>query len=225
MIDIVISLIALIVTLPINLLIGIITYFDVGNPIFFQQVRTGRNGISFRLVKFRNMRNIKDANGDLLHASQRVTKFGKFVRGTSLDELLNFWSILKGDMSLIGPRPLVQEYLQRYNTRHYQRLKVRPGLECPPRDKSKLFHTWQEQFENDIWYVENVSFLTDCKLLWYLFRFAVNKKARMERASISNKGSFMGYDMDGKAINFDEIPQKYIDYYETHHSWKDEAIH
>ena len=67
--------------------------------------------------------------------------------------------------------------------------------------------------------------MTDCKLLWYLFRFAVNKKARMERASISNKGSFMGYDMDGKAINFDEIPQKYIDYYETHHSWKDEAIH
>ena len=97
MIDIVISLIALIVTLPINLLIGIITYFDVGNPIFFQQVRTGRNGISFRLVKFRNMRNIKDANGDLLHASQRVTKFGTFVRGPPFDELLNVWSILKGE--------------------------------------------------------------------------------------------------------------------------------
>lgn len=222
MIDIVVSLVALIVTLPINLVIGVITFFDVGRPIFFQQIRTGKDGKPFKLVKFRNMRDTRDANGELLHASLRITKFGKFVRKTSLDELLNFWSILKGDMSLIGPRPLVAEYLPRYNIRHRSRLSVKPGLECPPRDKSQSSHTWQEQFENDIWYVENVSFLTDCKMLWNLFRFALNRKATVERASVFKKGSFMGYDMDGKAINLEEITQEYIDYYETHQLRKNE---
>ena len=217
-IDIILSSIALIVTLPINLIIGIITFFDVGRPIFFKQIRTGKYGKPFTLIKFRNMRNIKDENGDLLHASLRVTKFGRFVRKTSLDELLNFWSIFKGDMSFIGPRPLVIEYLHRYNKRHCQRLAVRPGLECPPRNLEKGNWTWQDQFENDVWYVENISFLTDCKLLIQLVRFALDPKASKVRSSVTSKGSFMGYSETGKAINLDEVPQRYIDFYDTHES-------
>lgn len=217
-IDVAVSLLAIIVTLPVNLIIGIITFFDVGCPVFFLQTRIGKDGKPFCLVKFRNMRDTKDENGELLHASLRVTKFGRFVRKTSLDELLNFWSILKGDMSLIGPRPLVPEYLHRYNQRHYQRLSIRPGLECPPREAHMEILTWQEQFENDIWYVENVSFLTDCKMIFNLIRLVFDRKATAARASVLTKGSFMGYDMEGKVINLDEVPQEYIDFYNTHES-------
>jgi lipopolysaccharide/colanic/teichoic acid biosynthesis glycosyltransferase len=209
-IDIIISLIACIVTLPINLIIGVITFFDVGKPIFFTQERLGKDGKIFRIIKFRNMRNTRDERGELLPPAQRVTKFGKFVRKTSLDELLNFWSILKGDMSLIGPRPLVPEYYHRYNARHVNRLALRPGLECPPRFLSDRVWTWQEQFENDVWYVENVSFLTDCKMIYNLFRFAIDRKSANARA-VSARGTFMGYDLDGKAINMDDVPQEYVD--------------
>lgn len=208
--DIVFSLAACIVTLPINLVIGIVTFFDVGRPIFFKQERLGKDGKIFQIIKFRNMRNTKDERGELLPAAQRVTKFGKIVRKTSLDELFNFWSILKGDMSLIGPRPLVPEYYHRYNDRHVKRLALRPGLECPPRSLSDHVWTWQEQFENDIWYVENVSFLTDCKMIYNLFRFALDRKSTNARA-VSARGTFMGYDLDGKAVNMDDVPQEYID--------------
>lgn len=210
LIDIVISLIICIITLPINLVIGIITFFDVGRPIFFKQDRVGRNGKIFHIIKFRNMRNTRDERGELLPPAQRVTKFGKFVRKTSLDELLNFWSILKGDMSLIGPRPLVPEYYHRYNDRHINRLAVRPGLECPPRELTDHVWTWQEQFENDVWYVENVSFRTDCKMIFYLLRFTLDRKSANARA-VADRGTFMGYDLDGEAINLDGVPQEYID--------------
>ena len=210
LIDIVISLIICIITLPINLVIGIITFFDVGRPIFFKQDRVGRNGKIFHIIKFRNMRNTRDERGELLPPAQRVTKFGKFVRKTSLDELLNFWSILKGDMSLIGPRPLVPEYYHRYNDRHINRLAVRPGLECPPRELSDHVWTWHEQFENDVWYVENVSFRTDCKMVYNLLRFTLDRKSANARA-VADRGTFMGYDLNGMAINLDDVPQEYID--------------
>lgn len=209
-IDIVISMIALILTFPINLMIGIITYFDVGRPIFFRQQRVGKNGKIFYIIKFRNMKNTRDERGELLPPEQRVTKFGKFVRKTSLDELLNFWSILKGDMSLIGPRPLVPEYVHRYSDRHKMRLAVRPGLECPPRVFENQNWTWQEQFENDVWYVENVSFLTDCMMVIRLAQFALNRNIANSRSLVS-RGSFIGYDLQGKAIGLEEVPNDYID--------------
>lgn len=209
LIDIVVSLIALIITFPINFVIGIVTFFDVGRPVFFKQTRIGKDGKPFEIIKFRNMKNTVDERGELLPASQRVTKFGKFVRKTSLDELLNFWSILKGDMSLIGPRPLVPEYIHRYNKRHRMRLAVRPGLECPPRELNGHVWTWQEQFENDVWYVENVSFLTDCKMMINLIKFALDRKSATARASVQ-RGIFMGYSLDGIAINLDGVPQEYV---------------
>lgn len=210
-IDIAISIVALLLTLPINLIIAVITYFDVGRPILFKQERIGKDGKPFTIYKFRNMRNTRNELGDLLPPDQRVTKWGKFVRKTSLDELLNFWSILKGDMSLIGPRPLPRAYLDRYSRRHKQRLCVRPGLECPPRQLSSKVWTWNDQLENDVWYVENVSLFTDCRMLLNLVRFAFDKKSANARA-VAQRGSFMGYSLDGVAINDAEIPQEYLDW-------------
>lgn len=208
--DIIVSACALIICLPINVILGIITYFDVGSPVFFRQERVGRDGKLFTLIKFRNMRNTVDENGDLLPPSQRVTKFGKFVRRTSLDELWNFWSVFKGDMSILGPRPLVPEYTHRYNKRHRMRLAVRPGLECPPRHLCGHVWTWQEQLDNDVWYVEHLSFKTDCLMFWNLIRFALDRKSTAARA-VSARGTFIGYGDDGRAITMDEVPQSYID--------------
>ena len=132
------------------------------------------------------------------------------MRITSLDELLNFWSILKGDMSIIGPRPLAEVYWNRYSERHKARHLVRPGLECP-----NLFHGghnngWHEQFENDIWYVEHISFLTDCRMLLCLLKMVFDKKTRKEHA-VKGIGDFMGYDENGHAFSANDIPQKYLD--------------
>lgn len=209
-IDIIVSGIALLITLPINCIIGIITFFDVGRPIFFKQERIGKNEKLFTLIKFRNMRNDTDENGDLLPASVRVTKFGRFVRKTSLDELLNFWSIFKGDMSLIGPRPLVPQYLERFSVRHRCRFYVRPGLECPPRDKFNGDWSWQDRFENDIWYVQNLSFIVDCKMVINMFRYALDPKMSSMRAN-AKLGTFMGYTLDGIAITKDDIEDKYYE--------------
>jgi len=211
LIDIAVSSVMLIITLPVNFVIFLITAVTLGSPVFFRQERIGKNGKPFTIVKFRNMTNKTDKNGELLPASERVTRCGKFLRKTSLDELLNFWSILKGDMSLIGPRPLVPEYTHRYNKFHKYRLSVRPGLECPPRKITNKVWTWQEQFDNDIWYVEHVSFLTDCKMIVNLARFALDSKSAEARASVNERGTFFGYDLNGKAINLDEVPQEIID--------------
>lgn len=208
-IDVAVSAVALVVTLPINVVAAVMTFRDVGRPIFFKQVRVGKDGKEFTLIKFRNMTNERDERGELLPPEERVTRFGKFMRSTSLDELLNFWSILKGDMSIIGPRPLVPEYTHRYSNRHRMRLATRPGLECPPRHLSDRVWTWQEQFENDVWYVENVSFRTDVLMLFNLVRFALDRKSSDARAT-AQRGTFMGYDLNGVAINMDGVPQEYI---------------
>ena len=210
MLDFVLALAAFTVTLPINAVIGIVTCFDVGFPIFFKQTRIGKNGKPFQIVKFRNMRNTVDERGELLPPQQRVTRWGRFVRKTSLDELLNFWSILKGDMSIIGPRPLPPEYTHRYNKRHRARLAVRPGLECPPRKPMDHVWTWQEHLDNDVWYVEHISLKTDLMMCFRLVQFALNRKSTAVR-STGNIGTFMGYDLQGKAINVNQTPQKYIE--------------
>ena len=129
--DLLVSIPAFLVFLPFNFIFGICTFFDVGRPIFYKQTRVGKNGKNFTIVKFRNMNNNTDADGKLLPARERITKFGYFMRRYSLDELLNFWSVLKGDMSIIGPRPLPTFFYERMSDRHKMRNYVRPGLECP----------------------------------------------------------------------------------------------
>lgn len=209
-IDFCFALLALIITSPINLIIAIVTFFDVGRPIFFVQERTGRDGKPFKIIKFRNMRNAFNEYGEPLPAKDRVTKWGKFARKTSLDELLDFWRILKGDMSLIGPRPLPPQYISRYSERHKCRLKLRPGLECPPKDSSSNIRTWQGQFENDVWYVENVSFFVDCKMILNLIHFTLDRKNAKVRGG-AQRGSFIGYSENGEAISVNELSDAYAE--------------
>ncbi|NBI91030.1 sugar transferase [Lachnospiraceae bacterium] len=210
MIDIIVSIVALLVTLPINLIIGVITFFDVGFPILFSQERVGKNGKVFRIIKFRNMRNTVDGSGELLPARKRVTKWGNFVRKTSLDELLNFICVLKGDMSIIGPRPLVPQYMSRYSRKHLLRYAVKPGLECPPRDFKSKIRTWNDQFDNDVWYVQHLCLKTDIKMVFNLIRFTLDRKNADVRSAVE-RGDFIGYSEDGRAISLREVPDEYIE--------------
>ena len=205
-IDILISGIALLVSLPINAVLAIITLVDVGTPILYRQQRMGRNGVPFTLVKFRNMTNERDENGELLPPSQRVTRVGKIIRKYSLDELLNFLSVFKGDMSIIGPRPLPTPYSERLSRRHSQRHVVRPGLLCPITQEFKelypfpnQYSRYQAQFETEIWYVENISLATDIKLFFLLFKETFDMKRREKNAESASP--FIGYDENGYAVS------------------------
>ncbi|MDO4306308.1 MAG: sugar transferase [Eubacteriales bacterium] len=218
-IDIVISLFALIVTLPINFFIAIITFFDVGSPIIFKQHRVGRNEKIFTIYKFRNMTNETDANGELLPPSERVTKWGNFVRKTSLDELLNFVSILNGSMSIIGPRPLLEYYAERLNVRHKKIYAVRPGLECPTLNKVDHTLSWQERLENYIWYVENCSFWIDVKLAFRIVQIAFDRKSTAQRADASH-GGLLGYDLEGNVIYTKSVPDHFVEEFCKKHGYK-----
>lgn len=206
--DILLAVPCVIITLPINAVLGLLTYLDVGSPVLFKQSRLGRDNRTFNLAKFRNMTNETDERGNLLPASERTTRFGSLVRSSSLDELLNFWFILKGDMSFIGPRPLPVEFLDRYSERHKQRTAVKPGLECPTLDSDGHVRLYQEQFENDIWYVENISFKVDCRMVVALFKMVFNRKERSDHATVGG-GYFVGYDAEGNAFSMRRIPEEY----------------
>ena len=199
LLDLLIGVPAFLITLPFNLIFGICTFFDVGRPIIYKQTRIGKGGRPFIMVKFRNMNNKTDADGKLLPASERVTRFGRIMRKFSLDELLNFWSVVKGDMSIIGPRPLPEFFVDRMSERHKMRHVVRPGLECPytiPEGSDLSPYYWK--YENDIWYVENVSFKTDVMMLVKLFKLTFNMKDRGRRADTLSY--FVGYDDEGHAV-------------------------
>lgn len=209
--DICIALAVLIVFFPVNLVLWIAAYLDVGRPVIFRQTRTGKDMKPFEIVKFRNMTNATDENGNLLPPELRVTKWGRFVRRTSLDELLNFWLVLKGDMSIIGPRPLHDFYTPWMSDRHAARFAVRPGLECPMLNRGMNSTNWQERFENDVWYVENCSFLTDVKLLIRLFQITLFPQNRAERETAT--AAFIGYNAQGVAISAQSIPYATIEEY------------
>lgn len=223
--DIVISLTGFLISLPVNLVIAIVTYFDVGSPILFKQRRRGKNEKQFTIYKFRNMTNETDANGELLPPSQRVTKWGKFVRKTSLDELLNFVSVLNGSMSIIGPRPLPDYYAERLHDRHKAIYAVRPGLECPTLHKVDHALSWQERLDNYVWYVENCSFWTDLRLCLRIVSVAFDRK-EVARRSKAEHGGLMGYDQDGNVIYSKGVPDEYVEEFCEKHGFKNlqEAI-
>ncbi len=135
-----------------------------GNPFFFQR-RPGKNGKIFTIVKFKTMNNSKDAEGNLLSDDQRLTNIGRIVRKTSIDEIPQLWNVLKGDMSLVGPRPLLPEYLELYNEFQKRRHEVRPGITGWAQVNGRNAVSWQQKFEYDVWYVDNVSFWLDVKIL------------------------------------------------------------
>lgn len=208
--DIGISGTALLVFSPIIGGLCLVTLKDLGRPVLFTQDRPGQDGRIFRMIKLRTMRNAYDDQGKPLLGELRVTRTGRIIRRASLDELLNFWNILKGDMSLIGPRPLVPEYVGRFSRRHRQRLAVKPGLECPTPRPPKGPMTYDDQFENDCWYVENVSLKTDAWLLFRVAQTALDRRQNKSRGA-SSRGSFMGYDTSGKVITTKDLPAWALD--------------
>lgn len=179
LLDIILSGLAIVVLSPLLLIICILELVFHGSPIFYIDQRPGKEGKIFGLYKFRSMNNACDENGKLLHPSKRITPFGRFLRRTSLDELAGLFNIFLGDMSIIGPRPLMKDYLPLYNERHKYRHAVRPGLACwkvGGSDKlTSASWTWNAQFESDIYYVEHVSFLLDVKMVFKTVKIVFSK--------------------------------------------------
>lgn len=155
----------LVFSLPIVILM-ILVRVKLGRPIFFRQDRPGLGGKTFRMVKFRTMTDARHPDGTLKPDAERLTRFGRLLRSTSLDELPELWNVLKGDMSLVGPRPLLVQYLTRYSARQARRHEVRPGVTGWAQVNGRNAVAWDERFEMDVWYVENWSFGLDVRILW-----------------------------------------------------------
>lgn len=165
LLDSVLSGLALIVLSPVLIVVAVLVRFKLGRPVLFKQPRPGLNGEIFHIYKFRTMTDACDQNGALLPDDVRLTKFGKRLRSTSLDELPELLNIVKGEMSLVGPRPLLVDYLPRYNAVQARRHEVRPGLTGLAQVNGRNSITWEEKFEYDVEYVDNVSFGLDCRIL------------------------------------------------------------
>ncbi len=185
--SIVLSIVGAIPFVIIALLTGIFN----GRPILFKQKRPGLNGRPFVLYKFRTMTNYKDRNGQLLPDEQRITRFGRFLRSSSLDELPELFNVLKGDMSLVGPRPLLMEYLPLYSAEQARRHDVKPGITGWAQINGRNALTWQKKFELDVWYVDHVSFLLDLKIL-FLTVFKVFRQEGITQPGKATMEKFTG---------------------------------
>ena len=155
----------LVLSVPLAAVTAWLHFANKGAGAFFFQERPGKNGKIFKVVKFKTMTDERDAEGKLLPDADRLTKVGKFVRSTSIDELPQLWNVFKGDMSLIGPRPLLVQYLPLYTPEQARRHDVRPGITGWAQCHGRNAISWQKKFELDVWYVDNISFLTDCKVI------------------------------------------------------------
>ncbi|NLL04836.1 MAG: sugar transferase [Clostridiaceae bacterium] len=178
--DIVLSLLAIIILSPVLLIVALLVRVKLGSPVIFKQNRPGLNEKLFTLYKFRTMTDEKDENGELQPNHIRLTKLGRILRATSLDELPELFNILKGDMSIIGPRPLLIEYLPLYNEKQKHRHDVRPGLSGLAQVNGRNAISWEEKFDYDIDYVENLTFLLDFKIILKTF-FKVLKREGINR--------------------------------------------
>ena len=163
--DIICALLAMIVFCWLYAIVALLVRIKLGSPVLFQQERPGKDEKIFRLYKFRTMTDERDENGELLPDEVRLTRFGRFLRKTSLDELPEAWNILKGDMSIVGPRPLLVEYLPRYSEEQRHRHDVRPGLSGYAQVNGRNAVSWKEKFEMDVWYTRNISFALDVKIV------------------------------------------------------------
>ena len=181
--DFILSLIAIIVLSPILLITAILVRIKLGSPVIFKQKRPGKDEKIFTLYKFRTMTEEKDERGNLLPDSERLTKFGKFLRSTSIDELPELINILKGDMSIVGPRPLLVEYLELYNEEQKHRHDVRPGLTGLAQISGRNTITWEEKFEEDLQYIKKITLLGDIKII---FKTALKV---FKREGISQEGN------------------------------------
>ena len=175
-VDLVLSLILLLLTFPVLLVCCILVRLTMGSPVFFVQKRPGRNGKIFLLIKLRTMQNFKDEEGFPLPDKDRLTRLGRFLRSTSIDELPELWNVVIGEMSLVGPRPLLPQYLTRYSEKQSRRHEVRPGLTGLAQINGRNNLDWNRKFELDIHYVDNVSFFLDIKILSITFLRIIQRK-------------------------------------------------
>ena len=176
MLDFILSLIALICLSPVLLIVSILVRTKLGSPIIFKQQRPGKNEKIFTLYKFRTMTDEKDENGKLLPDSQRLTKFGKFLRSTSLDELPELINIIKGDMAIVGPRPLLVEYLPYYTEEEKHRHDVRPGLTGLAQVNGRNEISWEEKLKYDTEYIKEISFYSDLKIIFKTIKKTIKRK-------------------------------------------------
>lgn len=180
--DLTAALCGLILLSPLILVLMLLIHRKLGPPVFFTQVRPGLHGKPFKMIKFRTMTDTRDADGNLLHDNIRLTPFGRFLRSTSLDELPELWNVLKGDMSLVGPRPLLMEYLPLYTSEQARRHQARPGITGWAQINGRNAISWEAKFQLDVWYVDNQSFWLDLKIL------VLTIKKVFVREGISAKG-------------------------------------
>jgi len=191
-IDIICGLAAVIVFCWLYAIVAILVRFKLGSPVLFTQDRPGKNEKIFKLYKFRSMTDAKDENGNLLPDEVRLTKFRKLLRATSLDELPEAFNIIKGDMSVIGPRPLLVRYLPRYNKEQRRRHEVRPGLSGYAQVNGRNTISWQERFKLDVEYVDRITFLGDLKIVCQSVMKAFVKKEGISSATAATMEEFMG---------------------------------
>ncbi len=181
--DTILAIFLIILLLPIYIIISIIIYFKIGTPIIFKQIRAGLDGELFTIYKFRTMSNERDRNGELLPDEKRLNGIGLAIRKSSLDELPQLFNVLKGDMSFVGPRPLLAEYLTLYNEEQNRRHSVLPGITGWAQVNGRNAISWGDKFKYDVWYVDNQSFLLDLKILWLTFLKVI------KRSDISSNNS------------------------------------
>ncbi|MDC1135635.1 sugar transferase [Alphaproteobacteria bacterium] len=189
--DILFSLIAILLLSWVFVMISLLIYFKMGRPILFRQRRPGINGRPFFLYKFRSMTNSSDKNSNLMSDKTRLTKLGVFLRSTSLDELPGFWNVLRGEMSLVGPRPLLEEYLPLYDPTQRRRHEVKPGITGWAQINGRNAISWEEKFELDVWYVDNGSFWLDLKIL-FLTIIEVFKRKNISTTGEATTSKFRG---------------------------------
>lgn len=183
--DLIVSLVAFSLLLPLFIIVTVLLYIANQGKPFFVQPRPGKNGRIFRLVKFKTMNDRKDAAGNLLSDAERLTATGRFIRKTSLDEIPQLINVIKGEMSLIGPRPLLVEYLPLYNDTQKRRHEVRPGITGWAQVNGRNAIGWKEKFELDVWYVDNMSLLLDCKIIIFTLMKVVKSEGVNQQGHVT----------------------------------------
>ncbi len=196
LLDIVVSATALLLLSPLLLYLAYLIRKNLGSPVLFQQIRPAQGGKPFKMIKFRTMRDAVDKQGKPLPDSERLTPFGQKLRASSLDELPELWNVLKGEMSLVGPRPLLMEYLPLYNAQQMRRHEMKPGITGWAQINGRNATTWDERFAHDIWYIDHYSFWLDLKILCLTFK-KVWQKDGISAAGEATMPKFTG-NSDGK---------------------------
>jgi len=197
--DIIVSLLGIIILSPVLLVCALLVWMSMGQPVFFRQIRPGLKGRPFRLIKFRTMTNKRGKDGNLLPDEKRMTRAGRFLRSSSLDELPELFNVLKGEMSLVGPRPLLMEYIPLYNDFQARRHDVRPGITGWAQINGRNLVGWDERFKLDVWYVENRSFWLDLKIL-FMTVITVFKAEGISSGSAATMEKFKGDDHVNKGV-------------------------